>query len=37
MTKATWFAIPQRGLGQSAVVITRWNPTTERWEAAPKR
>jgi branched-chain amino acid transport system substrate-binding protein len=28
--------IPQRGIGLNAVVITRWNPTAERWEAASK-
>ena len=29
-------SIPQRGLGLGAVVITRWNAATERWEAASK-
>ena len=29
-------AHPQRGLGGEAVVIARWNPTRERWEAVSK-
>ncbi len=29
-------AVPQRGLGLTSVVITRWNSNSERWEAVSK-
>jgi len=29
-------AVPQRGLGLSSVVITKWDPGAERWEAVSK-
>lgn len=29
-------AVPQRGLGLSSVVITKWDPATERWDAVSK-
>jgi len=31
-----FIAVPQRGLGLSSVVITKWDPATERWEAVSK-
>ena len=29
-------AVPQRGLGLSSVVITKWDPSSERWDAVSK-